>query len=171
MSQNDPAIRGSEYVVTLQRLVDDPVVQRMAADIRIGRLPRSKFAYDDGGATHEFMGQMNKAYTTLGGQDEGSLHFGGIAEAVLLLAYGLPATTYTVRFTSKPMSELRDWKVKAVTKVELARRILRLVCACHDLKVPDVAVTLTGQAGLAKHAEGGKEIVAFTITEVTGPQA
>lgn len=63
----------------------------------------------------------------LGGTDEGPLHLGAIAAAVIRLAYDSPKTEYTVRFTAEPISKLSPWTAGVVTRVELGVRIRRLV--------------------------------------------
>lgn len=79
-------IEDDDYEKARQRLMKDPIIIKMADDIKRNDLPKSHFTHEDGGPTLEFMMRANQQYSRSGGKD--GAHIGAIAEALLRLVYG-----------------------------------------------------------------------------------
>lgn len=74
-------MRAAHYNEAVDRLMDDPVVRMMAADLIRADVRTALLAHDDGTPRFEFMTGANEEYRARGGTD--SAHIGAIAEAIL----------------------------------------------------------------------------------------
>lgn len=81
---------GDDYRQVHEALLQDPVIQRMARDIRESGRPKSEFAHDDGTPEWNFMQRASNGYAQLceqEGTEQIGSHIGGPANAILQLAY------------------------------------------------------------------------------------
>lgn len=154
------AMRAAHYSETEKRLQKDPVVERMAADLRMSGRPRSEFCHDDGGPRSEFMITANN-YHRKESDFAGPVHLGGVAAAVISLAYDTDPHRYTLRSTTTD-GELRVDTLYAVTRTELALRIPKMVPQRTDAE-DTLAVHISEHVALV-YDESGREQAAFTIT-------
>jgi hypothetical protein len=154
----------SQSEVTEVRLARDEVVHRVAAELRQSETPRDAVAFENGEPRPDFVGRANQCYGLLGGADPGPMLFGAVARAAIRLAYDTPVTGCAVRFLSTPMNSVGEWKVEAVTRVELAQRIRRLVV--ETMKVPEnvTRVNLSGRLGYVTRTDTGQRLTTFMFT-------
>jgi hypothetical protein len=138
----------------------DEIVQRMAADLRLGGCPREQVAHDDGTPRHKFMGDANHAYAEFGGEDGGRL--GAIPRAIIALAYERPARSFTLRAATEGFEP--EQVLDAVTLVELGLRIRILVCDKLNLPPEQVRIELTSRYAIAR-AAGDQLLAKFAIHE------
>lgn len=82
-------IRAAHYDEAVNRLVDDPVVRAMAADLIAAEVRMELLAHDDGTPRFEFMNGANAEYRARGGTD--GAHIGAIGEAILKILNTLGA--------------------------------------------------------------------------------
>ena len=77
------AIEAAHYEQTRQRLLGDPIVVRMAAELR--SMDRTMLVHDDGSPRWDFMRAANDEYRRRGGDQNAPLHIGAVAEAIVRL--------------------------------------------------------------------------------------
>jgi len=76
------AIEADHYGETRERLVNDPIVQRMAEGVR--GVPRDELAHPEGNPRYGFMMSALREYRARTGR-EPDCHIGGVAEAILMI--------------------------------------------------------------------------------------
>jgi hypothetical protein len=168
MKEIDAMTCPSQSEVTEVRLATDEVVHRVAAELRQNGTPRGAVALENGEPRRDFAGRANQAYGLLGGADPGPMRFGAVARAAIRLAYDTPVTGCLVRFLTTPMDSVGEWKIEAVTRVEVAQRIRRLVV--ETMKVPEnvTRVNLNGRLGYVTRTDTSQRLTTFMLTVAYG---
>lgn len=77
-------IRAKHYDETEQRLTKDPIVRQMASELPWNDL-KERFTHESGEPNFDFMMRANETYRERGGNDEGPLHIGAIATAIIMI--------------------------------------------------------------------------------------
>jgi len=164
-------IQSNDYADRERALASDPVVQRMAADLRYSGAPREDYAHEDGTARHEFMGAANDAYRSMGGDYEGPLHLGAVPNAVLKLAFDSTPATYSVYpgGSGSPVPYSPEYDIEAINTQELGLRIRALIADATQVREQDIRVEIMGSgadhmcAGRADGPQG--ELMAFQFQQ------
>lgn len=132
-------IRAPHYRDTEQLLERDPIVQRLARDVR--EAPHSADHYrhpDSHTPRHTFMSAANSEYNRRGGTIQG--HLGAVATALLSLAFDQPKRPYVFQFPSPDNTKLLPIALQAVTEVDALESLRMVFAANRDLPQETVAL-------------------------------
>ena len=83
-------IRAAHYDEAVTRLVHNPIVQQMAAEIAVARLPLDRFFHEEGTPRFDFMLAANATYAERGGDIYYASHIGAVAEALYRILTTIP---------------------------------------------------------------------------------
>lgn len=154
-------IEASHYADTEARFREDPIVQRMAAEIRADSFGREHFTHPDSGTPRFwFITQANDSYRQRGGTPWG--HLGAIANAVLTLAFDTPTDRYDVKFANSDGTLPTGMVIDAVTPVEAALQVRQTVAWQLDMEPFELTVNLHRAARVIRLYRG-KEVAAVAV--------